>query len=200
MREIVPGVLTWAWPSPEKKYDFNGWFVVSGREGVIVDPPPGDDEVIAAIAGRGAPSAVLLTNKDHVRDSERFASHFRVPILIHQADAPLVTIRLGGVFKHGEELPAGLEAIRVPDAKSPGECALLLRRSNAIILGDALIGAPPGRLSFLPPERYADFAKAREGVRTLLNYRFEAVLAGDGEPLPRGGRRAIEDLLARTGS
>jgi hypothetical protein len=41
--------------------------------------------------------------------------------------------------------------------------------------------------------------KARDGIRTLLKYSFEGVLVGDGESIPRGGRRAVEEFLARSG-
>ena len=195
MREILPGVLTWRHASPEKKIDFNGWYVETSGEAVIVDPPPGTEELFEAIASRPAPKAIILTNKDHVRSSEEFARRYCVPILIHQADAPLADARIGGVFKHEEDLPAGLRALRVADAKSPGECALLLRRANAIIVGDALVGKPAGYVSMLPAEKFADHAKAREGVRALLAYPFDALLVGDGEPLAEGGRRALVAFL-----
>ena len=199
MKEILPGILTWSYLSPEKKIDFNGWYVASSSEPVVVDPVWCSDEVLKEIEERGAPKAIVLTNKDHVRDADHFASIFRAPVLIHQADAPLVGSRLGGLFKHGDDLPGGLHAIRVADSKSPGECAFLLRRANAILLGDALIGKPAGELNLLAPEKFADPAKAREGVRALLAYPFDGVLVGDGVSLPKGGRKAIEEFLARTG-
>ena len=197
MREILPGVLTWTLMSQEKKIAFNGWYVWDDREAVIVDPPRGAQAVFDAIDGRRPPSAILLTNKDHVRNSEEFARRYRVPILIHQADAPLAEGRIGGVFKHEEDLQAGLKAIRVPDGKSPGECAFLLRRANALIVGDAVIGKPAGSVSMLPDDKYADPEKARAGVRTLLEYPFEALLLGDGDPIVEGGRKALTQLLGK---
>lgn len=197
MREIVPGVLIWSLTSPEKQLTFNGWYVWDKGGGVLVDPPRGAQSVFDAIDGRRPPTAILLTNKDHVRSSEEYARRYRVPILIHQADAPLAEARIGGTFKHEEELPCGLQAIRIPDAKSPGECAFLLRRANALIVGDAVIGKPAGAVSMLPDEKFADPAKAREGVRTLLAYPFEALLLGDGEPIVEGGRKALSDFLGK---
>jgi len=199
MKEILPGISTWAHFSEEKKINFNGWCIAAKDGTVIVDPPQASEEEIEAIEAMGTVTAVILTNKDHVRRCDEFAGRFRAPVLIHQADAPLVSIRIGGLFKNGDELPGGLEAVRVNDAKSPGECALLLRRSNAIILGDALIGKPAGQLNLLPPEKFADAARAREGVRALLKLPFDAVLVGDGVPILKGGRKAIEEFLARTG-
>ncbi len=198
MKEILPGVFMWSHASPEKQIDFNGWYL-TGREPAVVDPPPCTDEDLQEIARRGVPKAILLTNKDHVRHAEQFAHSFRAPILIHQADAPLAAARIGGIFKTGDKLPGGLEAIRVADAKSPGECALLHRRTNAIILGDALIGKPAGQVDMLPPERFADPLKAREGVKDLLKHPFDALLLSDGTCIPKGGRKAIQEYLDRTG-
>jgi len=200
MKEVLPGVFTWAWPSPEKKLDFNGWYLKAADGHAIVDPPPCEESVFAAIEEMGELKAILLTNKDHTRRAEEFAERLRVPILIHSADAPLVSssVRIGGLFRHGDELPGGLEAVRVADAKSPGECAFLLRRANAIIIGDALIGNPAGQLTMLPPAKFPDFDKAREGVRAILKLPFDGVLVGDGTPIPRGGRKALEEFLNRS--
>jgi glyoxylase-like metal-dependent hydrolase (beta-lactamase superfamily II) len=197
MNEILPGIFTWAYESPEKKINFNGWYLATPDEPILVDPPACSDKTMDEIEQRGTPRAVILTNKDHFRKSEEFASIFRAPILIHQADAPLVSVRIGGVFKHGDDLPGGVHAIRIPDAKSPGETAFLIRRANAVLLGDALVGRPPGQLNLLPADKFADISKAREGIRILLKYSFDGVLVGDGESIPKGGREAIEDFLAR---
>jgi glyoxylase-like metal-dependent hydrolase (beta-lactamase superfamily II) len=164
----------------------------------MIDPPLCPEVMLDEIEQRGAPRAILLTNKDHLRQAQSYAGRFRAPILVHQADAPLVDARIGGVFKHGDDLPGGIHAIRLPDAKSPGETAFLVRRSNAVILGDALIGRPAGQLSLLPDGKYSDPRKAREGIRMLLKYSFDGVLVGDGDSIPKGGRKAIEEFLART--
>lgn len=199
MKEILPGIFTWAWHSPEKKIDFNGWYVATPGEPVLIDPPACPDQDVGEIEQRGTPKAILLTNKDHGRESDPLARRFRAPILVHQADAPLMNGRIGGVFKHGDDLPGGVHAIRIPNSKSPGETAFLIRRSNAVILGDALIGKPAGQLSLPPADKLGDLSRAREGIRTLLKYSFDGVLVGDGQSFPRGGRKAIEDFLARPG-
>ena len=200
MNEILPGIFTWAWLSPEKRINFNGWYVATPGESILVDPPECSEENLAEIEQRGAPKAILLTNKDHFRMSDEYARRFRAPVLIHQADAPLLAGRIGGVFKHGDDLPGEVHAIRIPDSKTPGETAFLIRRSNAVIIGDAVIGRPPGQLSLLPAEKFSDAGKAREGIRVILKYSFDAVLLGDGDSIPKGGRKAVEKFLARTSS
>jgi glyoxylase-like metal-dependent hydrolase (beta-lactamase superfamily II) len=197
VKEIVRGVFTWSHFSAEKQLDFNGWCLPSKDGTIVVDPPQASEETLKEIEKLGHVNSIVLTNKDHVRRSDEYAARFRAPILIHQADAPMVSIRIGGVFKSGDALPGGLEAWRVADAKSPGECALLVRDANALILGDALIGKPKGELNLLPASKLADPAKAIEGIRALLKLPFDAVLVGDGTPIPKGGRKAIEEFLKR---
>ncbi|MBI3448182.1 MAG: hypothetical protein HY049_04595 [Acidobacteria bacterium] len=197
MKKILPGIHTWSHYSTQKRMDFNGW-CLPGKDGtVLVDPPPADRRTMTAIEKLGPVRAIILTNKDHVRACDELAGHFRAPVLIHQADAPLVTLRIGGLFLDGEKLPGGLEVIHVSGAKSPGECALLFPPAKALILGDALIGKPKGKLSMLPEEKFPDPSKAVEGIRALLDYPFDAVLVGDGAPILKGGRKAIEDFLKR---
>ncbi len=47
----------------------------------------------------------------------------------------------------------------------------------------------------LPSEKYADAAKAREGLKRLLNYRFDAILVGDGASILTGAKQAVEKVL-----
>ncbi|HEX9154857.1 MAG TPA: hypothetical protein VF819_04790, partial [Nitrospira sp.] len=64
-----------------------------------------------------------------------------------------------------------------------------------LIVGDALIGKPAGALSMLPTEKYADAAKAKEGLRRLLKYNFDAILVGDGTSILTGAKQSVERVL-----
>ena len=68
LREIVPGVLTWAWPSPRHGYDFNGFLVRDPGGNLCIDPAePGEDDLDAIV--REGVARVLLTNRNHVRSA-----------------------------------------------------------------------------------------------------------------------------------
>ena len=102
-------------------------------------------------------------------------------------------------YKDGELLPGGIWAIHLKDQKSPGESALFIERGRGVlILGDALIGKPPGTVRMLPGEKYADLAKAKEGLRRLLKYNFDSLLVGDGSSILIDGKRQVEQLLSVT--
>ncbi len=197
MQEILPGIYTWSWFSEDKAIDFNGFFVRGPDGAAVVDPPPYDEEDLRHMEQLGAPEAILITNRHHARASRQLAAHFGIPIQIHEADAPLVEPPLGGTFSDGDVLAGGVKAIRVPDSKSLGETALHVPRANALILGDALIGKPPGSLSLLPARMFEDVHKAREGLRQLLEIPFESLLVGDGTSILRRGKQALQEFLSR---
>lgn len=71
----------------------------------------------------------------------------------------------------------------------------LQRWKGVLIVGDAQIGKPPGSLTMLLLEKYADAAKAREGLRRLLQYHFDAILVGDGTVILTGAQPAVERAL-----
>lgn len=191
MKSIAPGIEQWSWFSEEKQMDFNGLVITAHDQCVIVDPPPISDED-RAILRRLAPTHILLTNRDHAREAEAFRTEFKVPIYAPEADASQMEIAIDTTYPDGGVLPGGLVAIHLRDMKSPGESALLLRQGNGyLILGDALIGKPAGELRLLPAEKFADVNKARESLTRLLDYEYEAVLAGDGTSILSGGKDAV---------
>jgi glyoxylase-like metal-dependent hydrolase (beta-lactamase superfamily II) len=71
----------------------------------------------------------------------------------------------------------------------------LQQGKGVLIVGDALIGKPPGSVSLLPVEKYADAGKAHEGLRRLLKYNFDSLLVGDGASILTGAKQAVERLL-----
>jgi glyoxylase-like metal-dependent hydrolase (beta-lactamase superfamily II) len=196
MKEILPGILQWSWFSQEKGLDFNGHLVVEAETRAMIDPPPMNPENMVQIKQQGPVEYILITNRDHLREAEACRKIFGARVMVPEGDAAEIPIRVDGTYKSGENLPCGLKAIHIPDAKSAGECAFLLNRDKGIlILGDALIGKPPGQLNLLPPDKFADPKKAKEGIKVLLELSFDAVLVGDGVSIMTGGKRAVLDFL-----
>lgn len=65
-----------------------------------------------------------------------------------------------------------------------------------MIVGDALIGKPPGAVSLLPAEKYPDAAKVKDGLRRLLKYNFDGLVVGDGTSILAGGKPVVERFLS----
>jgi hypothetical protein len=75
-----------------------------------------------------------------------------------------------------------------------------LPRSGALIVGDLVIGVPPGELSTYPDEVIDDKAELHRSAARLLDYEFEALLLCDGEPLPSVGKDKLRDFVERSAS
>lgn len=196
MKEILPGIFEWSWYSTEKGYDFNGHLVVSGKERVLIDPPPMTPEEEEQVKEMGPLAAILITNVHHTREASKYRNVFGTKVLVPEKDAQGIDMEHAATFRSGDFLPAGLEALGVPNNKSAGETALYLARNGGIwILGDALIGNPKGNLSLMTADKYKDISKAKEGIRVLLGRDFSAVLVGDGVSLLHGGRQALDRFL-----
>ena len=50
-------------------------------------------------------------------------------------------------------------------------------------------------VSMLPDGKYADPAKAREGLRRLLKYNFDSLLVGDGTSILTGAKAVVAQAL-----
>ena len=196
MHRLFEDLWTWSTFSPEKGLEFNGCLLAGSEGTVLVDPPRMEAADRERLAGESGPFHILLTNKDHLRESPRYREELGARVWIHQADADLLGTSVDATFGDGERLPGGLRAIHVPDNKSPGETAFHLdRHGGVLVVGDALIGDPPGQLRVLPETKYADPRRMRQGLRVLLEPTYDVLLVGDGTSLPEGGREAIRRFL-----
>ena len=210
LKQVLPGMWQWSWFSEEKNLDFNGLVLMTGEHRIIVDPPPMSPEDIAQVKRLGQVDYIVLTNRDHVRESATYRSEFRCQLWVPDADASQMDVKPDKAYKDGELLPGGIWAVHLRDQKSPGETALFIQQAweidasrggggrvlrGTMIVGDALLGKPAGSVSMLAAEKYADPHKAREGLRRLVKYNFDVLLVGDGASIIGGAKQAVETFL-----
>ena len=197
MQELVPGVYHWTAVHPNIKVEVSSYFV---REaGTLIDPmvPP---EGIEFFDGPRRPQRVVLTNRHHLRDSERFASAYRIPILCHEAG--LWDFKGGeGVkgFDWGAELGTGVTALEV-GAITPEEAALRIDVGDGLLaLADAVMRYG-GKLAFVGDEHLGDDPDAvkraiRDSYGRLLDERFDALLPAHGDPIVGGGKDELRRFV-----
>jgi len=196
MKQLLPGIWQWSCFSEEKQLDFNGLFLHIGEHKIVVDPPPMSAEASTLIRRQGGVDYIILTNRDHVREAATYQKEFKCQLQVPEADAAQMELKPTKTFRDGELLPGGIWAIHLQNQKSAGETALFIQLGKGIlIVGDALIGKPAGSLSLLSAEKYADAGAAREGLKRLLKYNFEAILVGDGLSILSGARQVVERVL-----
>ena len=197
MREILPGILTWAWFSARHGYDFNGWLVRHPEGNLCIDPVEMPDDVLEEISAGGV-ARVLLTNRNHFRASMRVKERTGARIAIHPADAGFARQRGTAV---DDELRPGdrVGPFAVVDAhgKSPGEVALHWPERRILLVGDACVGKPPGECALLPDGVIDEKPALIESLRKLARLECDSLLVGDGAPVLEGGRAALQRLVAK---
>ncbi len=197
MKQLLPGVWQWSWFSEEKKLDFNGLFLTVGEHRILIDPPPMTQEDLAQAKRGGQVDYILITNRDHEREAAAFQKEFHCQVWVPAVDAPQMAVKPDKTYRDGELLAGGIWVVQLSDQKAPGECALFVQQDKGIlIVGDALIGKPPGSVAMLPAEKYADAAKAKEGLKRLLKYNFDTLLVGDGASILTGAKTVVEKFVA----
>lgn len=195
MREILAGIYTWTWFSEPHGYDFNGHLICHPEGNLCIDPVPPSGETLDDITRLGV-SRILLTNRNHSRAANVVRTATSATTAIHPEDAPYA--RSEGT-EIDEPLRVGvsvgpLEVIGAP-GKSPGEIALYWRARRALIVGDAVIGNPPGSCSLLREQVMDDPVRLRHSVRALLDLDFDTLLLGDGVSLLQGAKDRLRELV-----
>jgi glyoxylase-like metal-dependent hydrolase (beta-lactamase superfamily II) len=194
MREILPDIFTWSWFSEPHGYDFNGYLVRHADGNLCIDPvQPGTD--IAEIERLGV-AKILLTNRNHSRASNAIRERTDAPIMIHPDDAPHAIGQ--GTLVDGELLigeKVGPLVVEPAPGKSAGEVVLHWPERRLLIVGDAVIGNPPGRCALLREKVIDDLPRLRRSVINLLDLDFDALLFGDGTPILRDAKARLAELI-----
>ena len=192
LTEIAPSLRRWtAWH--EEWQEDVGCLAVDTADGlVLIDPldPP---------RGVQRPAHVLLTCHWHARSTR--ARH----VWAHERAVRMLASRgvdVGHPFAPGEPLPGGIRAFATA---RPGEVVYWLPRQRAVAVGDVLLGAgakprDTGAPLRLCPERWlgkATHADLRDSLAPLLDLPVSRVLVSHGEPVLRGGARALAAALTK---
>jgi glyoxylase-like metal-dependent hydrolase (beta-lactamase superfamily II) len=197
MREVVKDVFTWPWFSEPHGYNFNGYLILHPAGNLVIDPVEPGDEDLEALAGHGV-AHILITNRNHTRAANKVRERTGARTLIHAADAPHARSQgavIDGELRFGAKI--GPLVVIGASGKSPGEVALHWPERRMLIVGDAVIGNPPGHCSLLPEKVMDDPARLRETVEALLVLEFDTLLTGDGEPILKDAKARLQELVAK---
>ncbi|HKN01041.1 MAG TPA: MBL fold metallo-hydrolase [Candidatus Binataceae bacterium] len=195
METILGDVLTWSWFSEPHGYNFNGLLIPDPGGNLCIDPVEPNDEVLSELVRRGV-SRILITNRNHLRAANKIRERTGARCYIHPEDAAHAKAQgavLDGELHDGERIGA-LEAIGV-SGKSPGEVAFLWPERKTLIVGDAVVGNPPGRLSLLRERVMDDPVRLRRSVQQLLALDFDTILVGDGVSVIGDAKQRLRELV-----
>ena len=194
MREILSGIWTWPWFSEPHGYNFNGHLILHEGGNLCIDPVEPTAADLEEIVRLGV-HQILLTNRNHSRAANQIRARTGARTAIHPADAPHAR-KEGAVLD--DELNLGdkvgpLVVVGAP-GKSPGEVVLHWPERKILIVGDAVVGDPPGKCKLLPEKVVDDPARLRESVRSLLALDFDILLPGDGAAILQGAKERLREL------
>ncbi|MGZ6253041.1 MAG: MBL fold metallo-hydrolase [Candidatus Binataceae bacterium] len=196
METIAPDIRTWAWFSTPHGYNFNGLLIAHPEGSICIDPVQASADEVEEIV-RARPARVLLTNRNHVRAANLIRECTGARVAIHPADAAYARSQGASIddeLRVGERV--GPLVVVGVSGKSPGEVALHWPDRKILIVGDAVIGNPPGRCSLLREQVMDDPPRLRESVRNLLAIDFDTLLVGDGVSILSGARDRLSELVA----
>ena len=202
MHEILPGIFTWGSTYADRPWDLNGYAIVLDGETVLVDPPAPDE---GDWSGVSKPvTTIVLTNRDHIRDAELFRNRYGAHVTAGKAEiSQLAPLIVDVAVQEGDKIAGALRVIDLP-GKSPGEIGLYFdpahhahsgRIGGILLLGDAIIGNPPGALGLIPEQKLDDPLTLKKSLLKLLDYEFDALLLCDGQSVLSDAKRKVWEFL-----
>ena len=196
MQEILSDIFTWPWFSESHGYNFNGHLIRHAEGNLCIDPVEPGEEGLDEIAHLGV-TRILLTNRNHSRAANKVRERTGARTAIHLDDAAHARNQ-GTVLDDALAVGTTIGPLVVVGApgKSPGEVALHWSERRLLIVGDAVIGNPPGCCGLLREQVMDDPHRLRQSVRRLLDLDFDTLLVGDGQPILEGAKARLEELVA----
>jgi glyoxylase-like metal-dependent hydrolase (beta-lactamase superfamily II) len=195
VRELQTGVWHWLSPHPAWKpgadWDqlVSSYAIDDGDRVLLFDPLAAPGEIEDLVAERE--TAIVLTCPWHARDAENLAERLGAPVYVPPPDEGDPNPVKGDVFRAGDKLPVGVEAL---PGMEPNDLVLWVESRRAVVAGDTLIDRGQG-LEF--PRDWANRGVPADeilvGLRPLLQLPVEIVLPTHGSPADRA---ALERALA----
>jgi len=177
--ELADGVYYCGYNSA-KSFGANSFFIRHPDGNWLVDSPRYIKPLVEAFESMGGIRTIFLTHEDDVADADKYAAHFGARRLIHRADADAVPDAeriIDGM--ETVEIAAGFQVIPVP-GHTPGSQALLYDE-RFLFTGDHLWWDPSTGELAAPRQLVWNHEQLIHSIETLLDHRFEWVLAGHGD-------------------
>ena len=203
VQEILPGVFHWTAVHPRIQSEVSSYWV--DGSGVLFDPlvPPVDG--LEWFAERPVkPRTILLSNRHHYRESDRFVDRFGCSVQCNRAGVhEFSSGQLVQSFDIGDVLGGEVVACEL-DAICPDDTALHLPSERALVIADGVVRGGPygqeGPLGFVPDSLMDDPPATKGGLlaacaRLLAELDFDHLLLAHGGPAIGNGRELLQDLV-----
>ena len=144
--------------------------------------------------GLGGAAHLIITNSDHVRDSERILLFTGAKCWGPFAEKKQFPFNCDDWLKDGDKPVNNLEVFCMEGSKTPGELAILIDNTT-LVTGDIIRAHEGGRLCMLPDEKLQNRELAVNSIKRIAAIKsIEAVITGDGWPIFKNGHDALVEL------
>jgi hypothetical protein len=186
--------FTWQGYEPAVKCDLTSTAVEVGGTLVFVDPVALTERALETLLVGRAPSAILLTNANHQRDSLALRARLGIPIVAPTAARGEIIADFW-IDQTDSVLVYGLRPIPLPGA-GLGEVAYHLESDEpCVIFGDAVINLPPEGLRLLPAKYCEDAGLLGKSMKFLANLDVQSLHFAHGRPLIHRAAEALQSLI-----
>ena len=196
MKQILPGVLHWTRVHPKIKIEVSSYYLTERR--VLIDPLVPDEGLDSFPT---EPRHILLTNRHHYRDSDRFQAKFGCDVWCVETGLHEFTHdEKVTAFRFGQTLMGDILALEV-GALCPDETAFLIPEAEGVLaLADGVVRREDGPLGFVPDEYMGDDpegvkAGLKRSYQRLLQRDFDHLLLAHGWPWIGGGKQALREFI-----
>ena len=190
---VRPGLFYWQVYEPSVKTELCCCALETPRGLVFCDPVPLAPEALEEMMDGRTAHEIVLTNANHERGAAALAR--RLGVEVWAGAGAKGAVAAGRWYGDGEALSGGVETISL-EGFAAGETALWW--DGVLIMGDALIHAPPYGFAVLPEKYCGDYDKGRVELRKLLGYRVEILMFAHGLPIVARARERLAGVVEGT--
>jgi len=147
---------------------------------VLVDSPRFSEPLVKRLEQIGGVNLMFLTHSDDIADHAKFASHFRCPRVMHEADGA-AALGMERVISGTDSTPIDDDLLVIPTPGHTRGHQVLLYRNKIMFTGDHLAWSPKREtLTAFRDACWNSWPEQTRSMEKLLAYRFEWVLPGHG--------------------
>jgi glyoxylase-like metal-dependent hydrolase (beta-lactamase superfamily II) len=195
LNQLRPGLFTWQAYDTNAKADLCSTALATKAGLFVIDPVQLDNAVRAQLTSVGPIRGIILTNANHLRAAQTYATACSAPVYAHREAAANLPLAHLIQVTQGTRIGDELEPITIEGA-APGEIALYhALDGGTLVVGDALINFDPHGFMFLPDKYCEDPRQMRQSLRKLLSYKAERLLFAHGLPILSGAQTRLQQLL-----